>query len=159
MSEPETLEHYLNNEERNKAFKRQMSELSKEAIEAAHEWYNVEIPNQDTLSDCIQSAIDKATERELLRWQELIRDELVNLSGTDKIDGAGCDSGDPLDFTIAEIRQAFDKATERVIGVVKREIDNCDNPSCEADRADLGFSNCAGGHIARRVVKAIEAMK
>jgi hypothetical protein len=46
-------------------------------------------------------------EETLRHWQDAIRDELIKLSGNDKIDGAGCDSGDPLDFTLAEIRQAW----------------------------------------------------
>lgn len=45
--------------------------------------------------------------RTLAEFQDAIRDELIKLSGNDRIDGAGCESGDPLDFTLTEIRQAF----------------------------------------------------
>lgn len=48
-------------------------------------------------------------ETELRRWQDAIRDLLCDLTGDDgtKIDGGGCDSGDPLDLTLTEIRQAW----------------------------------------------------
>ncbi len=54
----------------------------------------------------VQLALDSATARELRRWQDGIRDMLMQRCGSN-IDGSGCDSGDPLDFTIAEIEQAF----------------------------------------------------
>jgi hypothetical protein len=38
----------------------------------------------------------------------------------------------------------------------KAELDNCTHPDCEATREAKGFSSCAGGHLARRVVKVIE---
>ncbi len=45
---------------------------------------------------------------EIRRFQEGIRDHLIHLGVPDsRIDGAGCDSGDPLDFTKAVISQAF----------------------------------------------------
>jgi len=48
-------------------------------------------------------------EQELARWQEAIRELLIETSGAPDhlIDGSGCDSGDPLDLTLTEIRQAF----------------------------------------------------
>lgn len=47
-----------------------------------------------------------AVDNELRRWQDGIRDKLIDLGAPDwKIDGAGCDSGDPLDFTLAEVGQ------------------------------------------------------
>lgn len=54
-------------------------------------------------------ARDKEADEELRRWQDKIRDVVINRSGAPdyKIDGGGCDSGDPLDFTIAEIGQGF----------------------------------------------------
>jgi hypothetical protein len=42
-----------------------------------------------------------------------------------------------------------------IVAIVKAEIDNCDHPQCVADRERFGYSNCAGGHIAHRVVDAI----
>lgn len=46
-------------------------------------------------------------DRELRRWQDGIRDMLMCRCGSDVIDGAGCDSGDPLDLTLTEIGHAF----------------------------------------------------
>lgn len=49
---------------------------------------------------------NEAVDAELSRWQNAIRDKLIDLGAPDwKIDGAGCDSGDPLDFTLAEVGQ------------------------------------------------------
>ena len=49
---------------------------------------------------------DPRVDKELRRWQDAIRDKLIDLGAPDwKIDGAGCDSGDPLDFTLTEIGQ------------------------------------------------------
>lgn len=45
---------------------------------------------------------------ELGRWQQAIYELVKECSGADsEIDGAGCDSGDPLDFTLTEIQQGF----------------------------------------------------
>ena len=48
-------------------------------------------------------------DQEIRRWQDTIRSVLIRLSGAPdyKIDGSGCDSGDPLDLTVTEIEQAF----------------------------------------------------
>ena len=49
---------------------------------------------------------DPRFDKELRRWQDAIRDKLIDLGAPDHlIDGAGCDSGDPLDFTLAEVGQ------------------------------------------------------
>lgn len=46
--------------------------------------------------------------KEIDRMVDGIRNHLIALGApADRIDGAGCDSGDPLDFTTAEITQAF----------------------------------------------------
>jgi uncharacterized protein YicC (UPF0701 family) len=37
----------------------------------------------------------------------------------------------------------------------RRALDDCTHPDCIEDRRRKGYSSCAGGHIARRVVKAI----
>ncbi len=46
---------------------------------------------------------------ELRRWQDEIRDLVIRLSGAppEAVDGLGCDSGDPLDVTLAEIGIGF----------------------------------------------------
>ena len=58
--------------------------------------------------------IERFVGREQARWQDAIRELLIEMSGAsdDAIDGAGCDSGDPLDLTLTEIRQAFDYKAE-----------------------------------------------
>lgn len=50
----------------------------------------------------------EAVNNELRRWQDAIRDKMINMGVPDfKVDGAGCDSGDPLDFTLAEVGQGL----------------------------------------------------
>lgn len=46
---------------------------------------------------------------EFRRWQDEIRRVVIEESGAgpSRIDGHACDSGDPLDLTLAEIRQGF----------------------------------------------------
>lgn len=47
--------------------------------------------------------------KEISRWQEAIRNRLIELGAPDSLidGGGGCDSGDPLDLTLTEINQAF----------------------------------------------------
>jgi len=45
------------------------------------------------------------TDEEITRWQERIQD----ITGKYNVDGGGCDSGDPLDFSAAEIQMALAK--------------------------------------------------
>jgi len=66
----------------------------------------------DRISDFAIAAATTAKQEqddaEIVRIQDGIRDYLVSLGVPDgKIDGAGCDSGDPLDFTKAEIAQGI----------------------------------------------------
>ncbi len=68
----------------------------------------------------VQSAISRAEDAEQKRWQDAIYErckKAVGPANYSVIDGAGCDSGDPLDFTLAEIGQALafvqDAAEER----------------------------------------------
>ena len=51
-------------------------------------------------------------EKDQARWQKAIYELLVKETGC-TIDAGGCDSGDPLDFTLSEISQA--------IGILKEE--------------------------------------
>ena len=45
---------------------------------------------------------------EQARWQKAIYELLLKMTGADdKIDGACCDSGDPLEFTLTEIGQGL----------------------------------------------------
>lgn len=53
-------------------------------------------------------------EATMRHWQDAIREFVIKKSGAPdhKIDGAGCESGDPIDFTLTEIGQAIDFAIE-----------------------------------------------
>ncbi len=52
---------------------------------------------------------DEEYDDEIPRWQNEIRKLLVSVTpnGSSVIDGTGCESGDPLDVTLAEICQAL----------------------------------------------------
>jgi hypothetical protein len=58
-------------------------------------------------------------------------------------------------------RELLNKNTElidRVIVVVKTTLDDCTHPDCIVDRKEKGFSNCAGGHLARKVVTNVKKL-
>lgn len=59
--------------------------------------------------DAYQVAGERALVTEISRWQAAIRAHVIRHSGApdDRIDGGGCDSGDPLDVSLAEIGQGF----------------------------------------------------
>lgn len=46
-------------------------------------------------------------------------------------------------------------ATYQAAKAAKAELDDCTHPDCLQDREVNGYSSCAGGHLARSVVKAI----
>jgi hypothetical protein len=79
----------------------------------------------------------KQVDKELSRWQESIRNLLVKETGCDSIDGKGCDSGDPLDFTLSEVKQGLailqDKLTDsqkrvrELEGLLDRSYDELKN--------------------------------
>lgn len=84
----------------------------------ADELLRVSQPNQDQGKDAqnlasvsIETAAEAADGDDdgLRRWQDTIRERVITKSGAPdhSIDGAGCDSGDPLDLTLAEIDQGF----------------------------------------------------
>lgn len=62
-----------------------------------------------TEGDAKLEAAEKEHDGEMLRWQDAIRDLVIAESHApdEKIDGGGCESGDPLDSTLAEIRLGF----------------------------------------------------
>lgn len=66
--------------------------------------------------------LDGAAEAEQARWQVAIYEVLSALSPEAEIDGSGCDSGDPLDFTLSEIRQAIGAWKERVWELEQRPV-------------------------------------
>ena len=77
---------------------------------------------------------------EQARWQKAIYDLLCRLTkGIEhlNIDGAGCDSGDPLDFTLSEISQA--------IGAVIDQREQLE-ADCGVMRCTLeGYAECGDG--------------
>ena len=61
------------------------------------------------------------------RWQDAIYKLLCAAVGEENrtlIDGAGCDSGDPLDVTLQEISQAINFASERNLQEISREVNS-----------------------------------
>jgi len=70
----------------------------------------------------------KELEGEGTRWQDAIYKLVKELSGSDVIDGGGCDSGDPLEYTLAEIREGFNYVKEREAPACDEcgECDDCD---------------------------------
>lgn len=46
-------------------------------------------------------------------------------------------------------------ATVRAARAVRAMLDDCTHPDCVEDRKRIGYSCCAGGHLARDAVKAI----
>ena len=67
---------------------------------------------------------DDEIEKEQARWQQEIYKLCCMAAPGANIDGAGCDSGDPLDFSLSEIKQALnwlidqkqkEKAAEEII--------------------------------------------
>lgn len=59
-----------------------------------------------------------------LETQNRIRDLVIKKSGAGDgvIDGSGCDSGDPVDLTLAEIAQGFNYLLDEVIEPLKKEL-------------------------------------
>ena len=61
---------------------------------------------------------EEAIEHEQARWQKRIYQELCDAAAAAElninIDGGGCDSGDPLDFTTDEISQVLNALTEQL---------------------------------------------
>jgi hypothetical protein len=73
-----------------------------------------ELPHYHAIKEAHNTALislrerkDAEIEREQGRWQEEIASTLQQLAPAAQIDGSGCDSGDPLDLSLAEIQQAF----------------------------------------------------
>lgn len=63
------------------------------------------------IEECLKA--DPPEGDEIGRWQKAIYDLLrAHVPHPDSIDGGGCDSGDPLDFTLSEISQALEQLKE-----------------------------------------------
>ncbi len=64
-------------------------------------------------------------DKEIGRWQREIYDAIKEHTGADsEIDGAGCDSGDPLDFTLTGIAQGFEYMKQRVIEACAKVLED-----------------------------------
>lgn len=98
------------------------------------EYVRVDLATLATAAPVVDEAPldNEAVDKELRRWQDAIRDKLIDLGAPDwKIDGAGCDSGDPLDFTLAEVGQGCGwfidqieelKTTPKVMGQLRAAL-------------------------------------
>lgn len=88
------------------------------------------------------AAHDTLIETEQARWQEAI-DKVVSKVYPNR-DGGGCDSGDPLDLTLAEIQQAFnfqqDIITEQAATIER--LTKLTRGFCEAHDADCDGCPC-----------------
>ncbi len=78
--------------------------LQNEAWRLYKELFKEDMKMQETPENSIKNA---AIEAEQMRWQQAIYTLIIKETGDDRIDGAGCDSCDPLDVTLAEISQGF----------------------------------------------------
>lgn len=96
-----------------------------------------------------QSAIDASTEAECARWQNAIYElccaKLKDLPDVN-IDGKGCDSGDPLDFTLSEISQAINawqSATADKDAVIAGLREAAKDMATALLRASIASCNCS----------------
>lgn len=61
------------------------------------------------------AAAQEETDKEAGRWQDAIRETVIRVGEVpdDLVDGAGCDSGDPLDVSLSEICQGLNYIAEQ----------------------------------------------
>lgn len=77
------------------------------AAEAEDEKAAIKRGVERELSTLRSEEVEEALGKELRRWQEAIRDTILNAIPDARIDGRGEDSGDPLDFTLSEVSQGL----------------------------------------------------
>jgi hypothetical protein len=77
--------------------------------------------------ECI---VESALDAELVRWQQSIKNLVERLSGRE-VDGTGCESGDALDVTLAEIEQGFSTVAESRPSA--EEVEKLAREFCESD--------------------------
>ena len=118
----------------------------------------------DKLAHALAAEAERATLAEQSRWQarfEFLADEY-------EVDGGGCDSGDPLDFTESEVRQVITKLTDKCDEATLAENEACaqvcDDMSGWRDWANLKHENfpgapCEAGAAADWLAAAIRARK
>lgn len=73
------------------------------------------------MESAFTQAVEKAIDAEQARWQEGI-DALIYSRYPDR-DGSGCDSGDPLDLTMAELHGMVNHIDEQHTTEVKQLVD------------------------------------
>lgn len=56
---------------------------------------------------------------------------------------------------LAAVNEGPKAILQEAAEAARRALDDCTHPDCIEDRRRKGYSSCAGGHLARRVVKAI----
>lgn len=96
---------------------------------------------------------EKAIEAEVERWQERIG----KITGKYNVDGGGCESGDPLDFTATEIGLALNKsddkafeaeakvkALERELDRVRVDVDAVLKQAARAEKAEVKLAKIKG---------------
>jgi hypothetical protein len=111
------------------------------------------------IDECIAARV---AAKEASRWQKIIYQFLrQNAPQKDRIDGSGCDTGDPLDLTLTEIEQLIDQLkdvaasqaatrdepVERVpvpppnglVGIVTRAMENAEEDARHYDSNELGY--------------------
>lgn len=74
----------------------------------------------------LQRNLAGAVDNEQERWQDALDNLFAQLVPDADIDGGGCDSGDPLDFSISEISQAIqyvERKAEAELAEEKRKVE------------------------------------
>lgn len=85
----------------------------------------------------VEKEQDEAIDAEQARWQQRI-DAIISRAGIE-VDGSGCDSGDPLDLTAAEIELAFGK-TKEIADSLRSRLASAE---AERDALRLAFSEAS----------------
>lgn len=89
--------------------------------------------------------LEQERDREAGRWQEEVYDLLrKHVPHPDAIDGGGCDSGDPLDFTLAEVSQGLDQLQAQ-LQAVTGELASIKSPDLKKEKLVHGM-NCSAWH-------------
>lgn len=83
----------------------------------------------------LNAAVELGEESEQARWQSAITDLISQYAD---VDGAGCESGDPLDVTLSEIQQTINALLERIDPTTEMTIPVDPRSFRTEDRHDRG---------------------
>lgn len=83
-----------------------------ERLEVECDHWKDEAANNSRSAEQAYAARNTAEATEQARWQSSIYELLLEHASDDVVDGKGCDSGDPLDFTLTEIGQALNHVAD-----------------------------------------------